>query len=80
MNETEKEYNLDRLSAFEKRLKDFLRKRLTSKQDLEDLIAELNVNIHIFNQKIFRTRNDRFLSMINLSTHSHQTMKRLKTP
>jgi DNA-directed RNA polymerase specialized sigma24 family protein len=45
MNEKEKEYNLDRLQAFLKRLHGFLRKRPASKQDMDDLIADLNVSL-----------------------------------
>lgn len=47
MNEKDKEHNLERLRAFLKRLQGFLRKRPTSKQDLDDLIADLNVSFLI---------------------------------
>lgn len=47
MEENEKEYNLERLSAFLKRLIGFLRKRPASKQELDDLIADLNVVFHL---------------------------------
>lgn len=42
-SEKEREYQLDRLNAFVKRLAGFFRKRPSTKQELDDLISDLNV-------------------------------------
>lgn len=47
MDDKEREYQLDRVNAFVKRLRGFLRKRPGTKQDLDDLIADLNVHLFL---------------------------------
>jgi hypothetical protein len=47
----DREYAMDRMNAFVKRVNGFMRKRPAFKQDLDDLIADLNVSLRFLGSR-----------------------------